>query len=342
MTVRLGSTIRETLQTIDTGRIRCAIVTDLDGRLVGIATDGDIRRALLQGASLDEPIDPCVERQPLTVAPQTSRVDILDLMRSRNVSVVPIVDESRHLFGLHLLHEVLSRDEIPNWGLVVAGGRGTRLGDLTSNTPKPLLPVAGRPVIEWIILQLVSAGVRRVYVNTGYLAEQIEDYLGDGSLFGCSISYLRDPESTPIGSGGALALLNAHRPQHPIISINADLMTRFDLRGMLSSHVKNGNALTVATRIHSIQLPFGVVNIRPDGAVSEIHEKPTASWNVNAGIYVVDPKLLDLACSNRDFPMTELIQSCLDAGHPVGHWEIDGDWIDIGRPQDLREARGTA
>jgi len=342
LTIRPGDSILDALGAIEKGHARGAVVISGDSQLIGVVSDGDLRRALLAGYQLGDVVDNFVQSEPLTVSDRTSRADVLDLMRARDVSFVPILDEQGVVTGIHLLNEIIGSETLPNAALIMAGGRGTRLGALTESVPKPLLKVAGRPVIEWIILHLVSEGIRTVFVSTGYLADQIEHHLGNGSDFGCSITYLRDPADQPLGSGGALSLLAPYLLEHPIIAVNGDLMTRFDLRAMLTSHRQFGNDLTLASQTHSIEVPFGVLQLGPEGLVEQINEKPRASWPVNAGIYVINPELLDLAYSDRDFPMTELIQSCLDGGHRVGHWEIDGDWIDIGRPEDLREARGTA
>jgi len=342
LTIRPGDSILDALGAIEKGHARGAVVISGDSQLIGVVSDGDLRRALLAGYQLGDVVDNFVQPEPLTVSDRTSRADVLDLMRARDVSFVPILDEHGTVTGIHLLNEIIGPKTLPNAALIMAGGRGTRLGALTESVPKPLLKVADRPVIEWIILHLVSEGIRTFFVSTGYLADQIEHHLGDGSDFGCSITYLRDPADRPLGSGGALSLLTPYHLEHPIIALNGDLMTRFDLRAMLTSHRQIENDLTLASQTHSIEVPFGVLQLGPEGSVEQIDEKPNASWPVNAGIYVINPELLGLVRSDRDFPMTELIQSCLDAGHRVGHWEIDGDWIDIGRPEDLREARGTA
>ena len=316
------------------------MVVDTEERLIGILTDGDLRRALLGGARLEEAVDDFIRGQPLTVTPSASRADVIDLMRAHSASFVPTLDESGRVVGVHLLNEMIGREVLPNAALVMAGGRGSRLGDLTKTIPKPLLTVAGRPVIEWILLHLVSEGIRKVYVSTGYLAEEIESHLGSGSEFGCEIAYLRDPEGHPLGSGGPLGLLREEDLTTPIIAMNGDLMTRFGLREMLSAHHRLGNDVTIAALTYTVDIPFGVLEIDEDGLIMAMAEKPSASWPVNAGIYVISPKELPSVRPEKELPMTEFIQDCLDRGAQVGSWEIDGDWFDIGRPEDLDTARG--
>ncbi|MGA0222570.1 MAG: sugar phosphate nucleotidyltransferase, partial [Candidatus Nanopelagicales bacterium] len=247
---------------------------------------------------------------------------------------------SGRVVGVHLLNEMIGREVLPNSALIMAGGRGSRLGELTKTLPKPLLKVAGRPVIEWILLHLVSEGIRQVYISTGYLAEEIESHLGSGTEFGCEITYLRDPEGHPLGSGGPLGLLREEDLTSPIIAMNGDLMTRFGLREMLSAHHRLGNDVTIAALTYTVDIPFGVLETDEGGLITAMSEKPSASWPVNAGIYVISPKELPSVRPERELPMTEFIQDCLDRGAQVGSWEIDGDWVDIGRPEDLDTARG--
>ena len=339
--VRPGGTVLDALRVIDEGGIRGAVEVDSRGRLTGILTDGDIRRALLRGLPLDAPVETLIQRNPLTVSQAARRADVVDLMRSRDVSFVPILDQDGVFVGVHLLNEVITREVLPNTALIMAGGRGSRLGELTQRVPKPLLRVAGRPVIEWILLHLLSEGIRDFFVSTGYLAHMIEDHLGDGSAYGCSVRYLRDPTDHSLGSGGALGLLHGENLTAPLIAINGDLMTRFDLASMLAAHHRLGNGVTIASLTYSVEIPFGVLETNKDGHITAVSEKPSASWPVNAGIYVINPQELPALCPERELPMTTFIQDCLARGVRVGGWEIDGDWIDIGRPEDLNVARGA-
>ena len=341
LVIRLGDSLLDALRVIEGGRVRGAIVIDDASRLIGIITDGDIRRALLGGENLQSRIDGVIERDPLTVSRSASRADVVDLMRSRDVSFVPVVDSDGTVSGLHLLNEMIGREVLPNAALIIAGGRGSRLGELTKSLPKPLLKVADRPVIEWILLHLVSEGIRKVYVSTGYLAEEIENHLGSGEDFGCEIRYLKDPDDRPLGSGGPLGLLRNEGLSNPIIAMNGDLMTRFGLREMLAAHQRLGNDVTVAALTYTVDIPFGVLETGEDGLITALSEKPSASWPVNAGIYVINPNELPFDQPEKELPMTTFIQDCLDRGTQVGTWEIDGDWIDIGRPEDLHTARGS-
>lgn len=339
-----GDSLREAMRAIEQGAFEIALVVDEDHRLLGTLTDGDVRRAILGGADLDEPADPYMASSPITVGAGAGRDAALDLMRARTISQVPEVDHQGRLRGLHLLHEVIGAPQRDEWALVLAGGRGTRLGELTDTTPKPMLEVAGRPILERIVLHLVGSGVRRIALSIGYLGEQIEAHFGDGSEFGCEVVYLRESPDEPLGTGGPLRLLTElpAPPPGPVLVMNGDLVTSFSVGDLLDAHHSSGAVLTLGVREHLHEVPFGVVRFHADASavVAAIEEKPTWRWTVNAGIYVVDPALLPRVPAGRLFPITELVQDCLDRSDRVQAWHVDGNWHDIGRPSELRTARG--
>lgn len=343
LALSLGASLLEALEAIDAGASNVAVLLDEDSQgFLGIVTDGDLRRALIGGASLSDPVDPFVRRDPLTVGPEISRTHVLDLMTARNVSQVPVVAEDGSLVGMHLLREMVGCADRSNVAVVMAGGRGTRLHPLTDQVPKPMLPVAGRPILERIVLHLVGSGFRRVVLSTGYLGDQIEAHFGDGGEFGCQIEYVRDDPGVALGSGGALAAVaeSIELPPQPLVVMNGDLVTQVDLGALLGQHEKSGAVVTIATRPYVHEVPFGVVEHDSFGRVLGFEEKPHASWSVSSGIYVLEPSMLKRVPSDREFPMTELIADALDRGEYVHSWMFTGDWHDVGRPEDLSRARG--
>jgi dTDP-glucose pyrophosphorylase len=335
--IRENGTLFEALEVLQKGRAGIALVQSADGRLLGILTDGDIRRALLEHASLSDPVAPFVSRDIKTVSPQAPRAEVLDLMQALQIHQVPVVDEAGYVKGLHLLHEILGAVDRPHWAVIMAGGRGVRLGDLTRNTPKPMLKVAGRPILERLILHLVGLGIRKIFLSVHYLAEVIEEHFGDGSRFGCSIEYLH--EDQPLGTGGALSLLPTV-PDHSVLVCNGDLITQADIDAMIRFHEAAPFDLTVGVRDYSYQIPFGCAEIDGDRLVS-MSEKPSMVHQINAGIYLVSPGVLKMVPQTY-FPITELIQSCLDGGKRVGAWRIEDDWIDVGQRHELDRARNGA
>ncbi len=322
------------LKIIDVGAEQIAIVLDEDGRLLGIVTDGDIRRALISGYSMDSPLDGFYTKEFKSVGVSYSREAALSLMAANRIEHLPIVDDEGRLHGLHLLSELVVIDEKPNWAVIMAGGRGSRLGALTDTIPKPMIKVAGRPILERIVLQLVGAGIRKIYLAVNYLSHLIEDHFGDGSDFGCQIEYLRETE--PLGSGGALSLLPME-PKDPVIVMNGDLVTEFSLRGLLRTHERRNASITVGVRKYTHGVPFGCISEDGD-LVTELREKPVLEELINTGIYAISPELIQRV-PNEFYPITRLIEGALKKEEKVTCFHID-EWIDVGQPHQLAQARG--
>ena len=218
----------------------------------------------------------------------------------------------------------------------MAGGRGQRLRPLTDTIPKPMLKVAGRPILERIILHLVGFGIRRIFISVNYLSDLIEQHFRDGAAHGCAIEYLRERE--PLGTGGSLGLL-PETPQHPLLVLNGDLVTQFDVGAMLAHHAAGRYRATVGVHKYAHTVPYGVIEIA-DGRVVHLCEKPTLRWPTNAGVYVLDPALLERIPADTLYPITALVEDCLEKGEPVGAFDLDEDWLDVGQHQELRHARG--
>lgn len=330
-------TLRDVLRTIERGGIRLAVATDEHAKVVGLMTDGDARRALLANVSLDAPLEPLLNRSFTSVDPRVGRAEVLDLMQARGFDAIPIVDEHGILRGMHRLYDVISHEKRPNWAVVMAGGRGRRLAPLTDDIPKPMVRVAGRPILERLVLHLVGNGIENVFISTNYLGHIIEDHFGDGARFGCRIEYLR--EEKPLGTAGSLTLLPS-RPSHPILVVNGDLVTQANVTSMLDFHERGRQMVTVAVRPYFHTVPFGCLDVE-DGVVRQIEEKPRISKIINAGMYVVSPQALDLLPKGEECTMPGLIEACLARNHVVRAFEIEGDWIDVGQREHLNRARGV-
>lgn len=339
------ATLRDVLAVIDRSALTVALLVEPDDTLVALLTDGDVRRALLHGADLGDAALPFATKSPQTVPAGSGRATVLDLMRALRIDAVPELDDAGRVVGLHTLSDVVGIEPLPNPAVIMAGGRGTRLGDLTRHTPKPLMEVADRSILEWIVLNLVGGGVRDVSVSVNHLAERIEEHLGDGSRLGCTVTYLREDPQLPLGTAGSLALFRAGRPDLgvPTLVMNGDLMFRFEPERLLDFHERTGAAVTVATRPYQFEVPFGVVDTEWSGsaaAVTGIREKPTYSMNVNAGVYAVSPAVLDLVAIGVPSTMPDLIQAALDHAMRVVAWPLPSEWIDVGTPFDLARAKG--
>ena len=340
MLVDINASILEAMRIIDAGTHQIALVVsegpDETSVLAGVLTDGDLRRGILQGATLSDPIQPWVSQKFHSVTTTATRSEALDLMKCHFIKHLPILGEQGELIGLHLLDTLIQPQTLPNTALLLAGGRGTRLGKLTENIPKPMLRVAGRPILERILLNLIGCGIRRFVISVNYLSEIIESHFGNGEELGCEIEYLH--ETAPLGTGGPLALMRNLELEHPVFVLNGDLITEFDAAQMLHRHIENRNALTMGIKRYSHQLPFGSVNLNGD-EITGLVEKPLIEHHVNAGIYLFEPTLFQ-NLPRGSYPITEVIEIALQSNAKVGAFHIDS-WLDVGLPENLSQARGV-
>ncbi|MEP6651741.1 MAG: nucleotidyltransferase family protein [Myxococcales bacterium] len=334
--VPLYGSLRDALWALERGEAHVALVTDGHDRMKGVLTDGDARRALLAGASLDAALAPFVKEQFVSVGPEAGRAEVLDIMQSRTIEQIPIVDGAGRLLGLHLLHEILGAVERPNWAVIMAGGQGMRLRPLTNDIPKPMLLVAGRPILERIVLHLSGCGIRRIFLSVNYLSDVIQRHFENGEKYGCRIEYLK--ETRPLGTAGSLSLL-PQKPTVPTIILNGDLVTQFSVSHLLEFHSCGEYMATVGINPYSHTVPFGVVET--EGArITSIREKPTYSWPTNSGVYVVDPQVVTRIPTDVSLTMPDLIQDCLNRQEAVGAFSISGEHIDVGQTSELARARG--
>lgn len=332
------ATLRDALVALNESGESILFVGDPATRIVeGTLTDGDVRRALLAGASLaTSRVAAVMQREFVSVSVDAGRAEVLDLMSARQVGQVPALDHERRLCGLHTIGRLVSARERPNCAVLLAGGRGTRLAPLTHTVPKPMVTVAGRPILERLILHLMSSGIRRFYVSVNYLAHVIEEHFGDGSQLGCQITYLR--ESQPLGTGGPVALLDP-MPSDAVVVMNGDLVTQCDIGAMLDFHAAGGYAATIGVREYVVEIPFGTAEVEQDRLVA-LREKPVERKLVNAGIYVLERDAIHRIPRNQEYPITSLFEACLEAELPVGAFRVADEWLDVGRPDELRRARG--
>ena len=338
LAVRPNATLLDALRAINDGRCGIAFVCDATGRVVGTVADGDVRRALLAGKTLDSrSVESTMCADFVAVDESAGRAEVLDLMRAREIAQVPVLDREGHLAGLHLMRELIGKVDRTNWALILAGGKGTRLRPLTETIPKPMVTVAGRPILERLVLHLVGSGVRRIFLSVNHLAQVIENHFGDGARFGCQLEYLR--EGVPLGTGGPLSLLPSP-PGEPLLVLNGDLVTQVNVGDLLDFHACGGYSATFGIRPYALEVPFGVADIR-EGRLEGLREKPTIQLLVNAGVYVLAPEVLDLLPHGRAFPITELFTQLLARDCRVGTFLIEDEWADIGRTEELRKARGA-
>jgi NDP-sugar pyrophosphorylase family protein len=272
-----------------------------------------------------------------SVGIEANRAEVLDVMRVRGISQIPVLDAKRRMVGLHLLHDLIGATERNNCAVIMAGGQGMRLRPYTELVPKPMLNVAGRPILERLVLQLVGYGIREIFLAINYLGHVIEEHFQDGSAFGCRIRYLR--EKQPLGTGGPLSLLPKAASKEPVLVMNGDLVVQADIDRIFRFHAEGEYVVTACLRPYVVEVPFGVADVEGD-RVAGLREKPSQQMLINAGIYVLSPRALRMIPKRREYPITSLVDTCLEKGLPVGAHVLDGDWMDIGRHEELRRARG--
>jgi dTDP-glucose pyrophosphorylase len=323
------------LRILDKGGLRIALVVDESGRLVGVVTDGDIRRALLRHADFSQPVSTIMNPQPTAARVGTTRRALRSIMEKKSLLHIPMVDPSGKLVGLETFRDLLQSPRRDNWVFLMAGGFGTRLAPLTSDCPKPLLPVGGKPILETILESFIAAGFHRFYISVHYLAERIKTHFGDGSSWGVTLRYVE--EETPLGTGGALGLL-PDTDGMPVVMMNGDVLTRLDFNALLDFHEDQHAALTLCVREYDMQVPFGVVQW-DESEVTEIVEKPLHRFFINAGVYVVSPEVIATTQPPRKLDMPDLVKQTISDKRKVAMFPIHEYWLDIGRPDDFERAQ---
>jgi len=334
--VEPNTSLIECMRSMDIAGTGIALAVDSELHLIGTVSDGDIRKALLKGHPLDSSVSSHINRNCYHVLSTVPRAEVLDIMQARRFEQVPIVDEQGKVIGLHLLHDMLGNIVRPNWAVVMAGGKGMRLRPLTEKLPKPMIKVAGRPLLERIILHLVSHGIGRIFISVNHLAQVIEDYFEDGSKYGTKIEYLS--EDNPLGSGGAISLLPGI-PEQPLLVMNGDLIVDTNFTDMIEFHNQNDFYATMGVYSYFHQVPFGCVEMHGN-RLAGLEEKPVLEKMVNAGIYVLSPQAVSAIPKNTYFPITTLFEDAIKNNLVCGTFPVEKEWLDVGSPQQLRQARG--
>jgi dTDP-glucose pyrophosphorylase len=331
-----SASLSEAIRIIDAGHVQIALVIDDSGRLIGTITDGDIRRVLLREESLDTSVEKIMFRQFRALPISATEEEALELMRRETLHQIPALDEQGRVVRLFLLEDLIKPKKRANPVVIMAGGEGKRLRPLTQNCPKPMLRVGGKPLLEIILEQCIDAGFQHFYLSVNYLKKQIQDHFGDGARWHVRIDYLE--ETQPLGTGGALSLL-PQKPSEPFFVLNSDVLTRVDYGRLLRFHYEHQAAATMCVRKHTTQIPYGVVRM-DDLHVLTLEEKPVLSHYVNAGIYLLDPALLDLVPRDRFFDMPQLLEKAIQHQHRVSAFPIHEYWLDVGHPETLERAHG--
>ena len=335
MCLPADATARQAMQSIERNRSGVVLITDDAGRLIGTVTDGDIRRAILAQRSLESSVVDIMCHSPITAKPEDSRERVQELMDLHRLRQIPVADDAGQPIRLWDIRDLVHRVETFPLAVVMAGGEGQRLRPLTDRIPKPMVKVGDLPILENIVGRLVEAGIRKIYISVNYKPKVIEDYFQDGSRFGAEISYLR--EDCKLGTAGALALL-PEPSAGPCLVINGDVLTNSNFSLLFEYHRRHHCVMTVGAVEYRVQVPYGVLKLA-DHYLLGIEEKPVLPFMCNAGIYVLNPEVLELVPKQQLFDMTDLLGEVLNAGLPVAAYPIHEYWLDIGQHQDLEKAR---
>lgn len=330
------SSIRATIETIDNTAMQIAVVVDGNMHLKGTVTDGDIRRGILRGVSLDAPVSQIMNSNPVVANTNETRESILAMMRTKILHHIPVVNDEGSIEGIQLLDEFIQSRYLDNPVVLMAGGLGSRLSPLTKDCPKPLLKIGNRPILETILENFIEYGFRDFYIAVNYKAEMVERYFGDGSRWAINIKYIR--ENKRLGTAGALSLLPDNLSK-PLFVMNGDLLTRINFLHLLNFHNEHSAKATMCVRDYHFQVPYGVVKVDKHKLVG-IEEKPIQQFFVSGGIYVLQPEVLKVIPKNVFFDMPNLFDRLIEQGMETAVFPIREYWLDIGRMDDYERANG--
>ena len=331
--INQNASIKEALEVIDKGAIKVAVVLSDDGFLLGMLSDGDIRRALLKGMSLDDSIAGIINKHPVVANINDTKERILELANENKLHQIPIISNGK-LIGIQDIREFLAPKNKPNKVILMVGGLGTRLRPLTNDVPKPMLDVGNKPILHTIVENFAKYGYTDIIMCVNYKSEIIKEYFGNGDKFGVKIEYVL--ENQRMGTAGALSLLQK-RPKDDFFVMNGDLLTNVNFEYLHEYH-KDSNALaSICIRKYEMQVPYGVVNVRAN-KVTSIEEKPTQSFFVSAGIYMFSPIVLDFIPKGVFYDMPTLFSELLKHDFPIHPFPIREYWLDIGRMDEYRRA----
>ena len=335
--VSVDSTLADAIKVLDETESKICLVVNQDSMLIGTITDGDIRRAILRDVSFTSTLSLVMNREPIIFVKGEKNLDKLDLISEKQLKQIPVVDNNGIIVELLTLNKGTNRIDRQNYILIMAGGKGSRLAPITNKTPKPMLLVKGKPILEHIVLNARKEGFHKILISIGHLGYIIEDYFADGSKFDVQIDYIR--EESAMGTAGALTMLDKVISE-PLLITNGDLISNASFSGLLDFHNLNNADATMAVKIHEVQNPFGVVVVEGN-LVKEIVEKPIARSTVNAGIYCLSPEEILNLPKKIPMEMTELFEILVSKNKRVAAYPLFETWEDIGRHADFKRVNNA-
>ena len=330
-----ASTVRETMAIMNQSGLRLVPVTaDADGSFLGVVADGDLRRFLVAGGSLEAKVGEATNRSPVLVGKDASSSEIRSLMLRRGIEYLPLVVENQ-LRAFYVLWAANTPKQLT--AVIMAGGLGSRLAPLTDNCPKPLLELNGKPILSHIIEHLRDQGVTRFILSVNYLSEMIVDYYGDGAALDVSIEYVH--ETKRLGTGGSLGMIDTEALSDPFLCLNGDLLSDIEVNDLQQQHRAENWDATMVVREHNYTVPYGVVRESEGGQFMGSDEKPTMTFKINAGIYMLSKSVLSVIPRNSFYDLPGLFDDLRSREMRGGTYTHHGRWIDIGNFVDLERAK---
>lgn len=332
-TISYEASIEEAIAALNSNGSQIVFVVK-DKRVLGTVTDGDIRRAILKRLKLDSSVNKIMNKNFLFLLGNATEKEALLLMQKNTVRHVPLLDQEKKLKNIFFLENLVNPKNLLNDVIIMAGGEGKRLGNLTKNCPKPMLKINNKPILEIILEQCIDSGLKNFYFSVRYLKEKIKNYFQDGSRWNVNISYIE--EVKPLGTAGCLSLLNQKLKQ-PFFVLNGDVLTKVDYKNFIQFHKNNNSNMSICVKEHITQIPYGTIKMN-DLQVVAIEEKPIQSYFVNAGIYVLQPNVVSLVPKNTFFEMTDLIKLCMKKKYKINAFAIHEYWQDLGYIDNLKKS----
>jgi len=328
------ATVQDAKRIIDTSSRHIAVVVDEERKLLGIVTQSDYRKGLLRHVNYNDPVTSIMNASPKTALLTDIANKVDEFFIKEKLMHLLIVNDEGILVNVEYYDEHLKIDRKENWVVIMAGGLGNRLRPLTEYTPKPLLNMGGKPIIESIIDKFINYGFRRFYLSVNYKADMIEDYFGDGSKLEVQISYMKEVQQ--MGTAGSLSLL-PDIPNKPFITMNADLITDINFQDLVNYHLEHRASATMCVKEYDFTVPYGVVKVN-DHKIEGLDEKPNQKFFVNAGIYLLEPDILELIPKNVSIDMPDLFKMIIDSNKTTAAFPIHEYWLDIGQMNDYQKA----
>ena len=330
------NTIHSIAELLDKSKLKTLYITSANNKLIGSITDGDLRRAVIRGIPLDQNVTVIMNANPKYVREGVDEKNIAqELIKTLNLSTIPVVDENIYVVGIITPKNRHFSKRMDNPIVIMAGGFGSRLMPLTEETPKPMLKVGGRPILELIIDQFVDQGFHDFYISVYYLADQIKNYFKNGSAKNISIKYLE--ENNPMGTAGGLSLIPKPLSNLPYIIANGDVISAIDYQTLAHFHKKKFSVATMATQNLEMKVPFGVIETDKTKLIG-IKEKPSLDIKVNAGIYMLNPNVI-ANIKNEAVNITDVFISLLHQNENVHCFSFMEHWTDVGHYEDLKRAQ---